>query len=102
MSINYNCFDFETADMKTITLDFFNLIQCLPVDRKCRVNTNIKTHCFDENDKEFIINVNKGKISNNEIFTEINEYLRKNNARSFFFEAIVSRGNGNYELMWSS
>ena len=101
MSIHYNCYDIETSGMKTFKLDFKSLINCLPTDRNCIVNTNVKSHCFDDG-KEFIINVIKGKLTNKEIFTEINEYLKKNNARSFFFEGLASRGNNKYELMWSS
>jgi len=101
MSIQYFCYDIETSGMKSISLDFKTLMQCLPTDRNCSVQTNIKRHCWDDT-KDFTIQVNKGRITNNEIFTEINNYLKKNNARSFYFEGIVSRGNGKYELMWGS
>jgi len=101
MSIQYFCYDVETSGMKSFDLDFKTLMQCLPTDRNCSVHTNVKRHCWDDA-KDFIIQVNKGKVSDKKIFEEINDYLRKNNARSFFFEGIVSRGNGKYELMWSS
>jgi len=101
MSINYYCYDIETNGMKVFSLDFNNLISCLPSDRKCRIKTNIKTHCWDDSN-EFIISVNKGKINDCSILKEINEYLQKNNARSFFFEGLISRGNNNYELIWGS
>ena len=66
----------------------------------CIINTNIKTHNFDNN--EFLIIVKGGKIKNLQVIAKINKYLKNNSARSYFYEGLVSSGNGNYYLNWGS
>lgn len=101
MSIVYNYFDFASAGMVNSSLDLDHFVTYLPSNQKCKIYTNIKRHCGD-NDREFIINVDDGKITNPYSIEKINDYLEKNNSRSYFFEGLVSRGNGSYYLRWGS
>jgi len=99
MSIIYNCYDVASSGMTEYRLNFNNILRYLP-KTKCKVNTNIKAHCGDDN--EFVINVENGKVTNPLIFEKINKYIQNNNTRSYFYEGLVSAGNGNYALYWGS
>jgi len=96
-SINYNFFNGEL--MEKDSLDLNSILFYLPEGKKT-IFTNIKTHCW-END-EFIIEVVDRKIVNPTIVEEINKYLLQNNSRSFFFEGFISSGNNTYQLIWGS
>jgi len=86
--------------MQEFSLELESILMYLP-DGKQTIFTNIKTHCWDNND-EFIIEVVDKKIVNPSIIEEINKYLVQNNSRSFFYEGLVSRGYNKYELVWGS
>lgn len=101
MSIIYNTFDFATCAMTKYTLSVSDFTSMLPPNQKCKIYTNIKYHCGDES-KDFVINITNKKVTNPEVFDRINEYLEKNNSRSYHFEGFVSNGNGNYSFYWSS
>jgi len=101
MSIVYNYFDFSTFGMSKASLDLDQFITYLPKNQKCKIYTNIKRHCGDEG-REFVINVDRGEITNPYAIEKINEYLEKNNSRSYFFEGLVSQANGFYYLRWGS
>jgi hypothetical protein len=101
MSIVYNYFDFSSADMVKAILVLDKFVAYLPKNQKCKIYTNIKRHCGD-NSREFIINVDGGEITNPNTIEKINEYLEKNNSRSYFFEGLVSQANGSYYLRWGS
>ncbi len=104
-TINYKCFD--GVQMAESHLNLNDIIRHLPRksdkgrDISCFIHTCVKAHCFDD-EKDFVIEVKGGKIKNPEIISEINNYLLKNNARSFFYEGLRSAGNGKYYLMWGS
>jgi hypothetical protein len=98
MSIIYNCYDFASSGMAEYRLNFNDILKYLP--KKCKVNTNIKAHCNDVN--EFVINVMNGKVTNPLVFEKINKYLADNNTRSYFYEGLVSAGNGYYAFYWGS
>lgn len=100
MSIIYNYFDFGTSKMEKNTLNLKNLTMYLPKDQDCRIITNIKLHCDEED--EFVIFLKNGEIVNPGIFDKINKYIEKNNSRSYFFEGLISSGNGKYYLNWGS
>lgn len=87
--------------MEKYSLPIVNYTKLFPHNQKCKIYTNIKLHCGDYSN-DFVINVNNRKITNPEVFDRINNYIEKNNSRSFYFEGIVSEGNGNYSLYWSS
>jgi hypothetical protein len=89
---------FNGVSMEESYLDMSNIISHLP--RNSVINTNIKTHNFDNN--EFLIIVKGGKIKNLQVIAKINKYLKNNSARSYFYEGLVSSGNGNYYLNWGS
>jgi hypothetical protein len=99
-SIVYNYFDFGTNKMEKNTLNLETLIMYIPKDQGTRIITNIKLHCNEED--EFVIFLKNGKIINPEIFDKINKYIEKNNSRSYFFEGLISSGNGKYYLAWGS
>ena len=105
ISISHSFFNGVT--MKEASLDMTNIILYLPrksvKGRKevCIINTNIKTHNFDNNN-EFLIIVEGGKIKNLQVIAKINKYLKNNSARSYFYEGLVSSGNGRYYLNWGS
>jgi hypothetical protein len=88
--------------MEQNTIDINDLIRYLPKDKVLYINTNIKYHCDINSYDEFIIEVKNGKIMNKNIFKDINEYLKDNNCRSYFFEGLVSLGNNKYSLCWGS
>lgn len=96
-SINYNFFNGEL--MEKDTLDLNSILFYLPEGKKT-IFTNIKTHCWDND--EFIIEVVDRQIVNPSIIDEINNYMVKNNSRSFFFEGFISSGNNTYQLIWGS
>lgn len=99
--IAYNCFN--GIEMSKYNLDLNTIIPFLPRNKTCHINTNIKRHCdYYTKEKEFVIDVKNGKITNTQVLREIEKYLQKNNARSFFYEGLVSNGNNKYSLMWSS
>ena len=95
--INYNCFNGEF--MQKDSLDLKSILKYLP-DGKQTIFTNIRTHCWDND--EFIIEINNREIVNPQIIDEINKYLVQNNSRSFFYEGLISRGKNTYELRWGS
>jgi hypothetical protein len=101
MSIVYNYFDFSSCGMSKAHINMNDLLRYLPKDQKCKIVTNIKYHCGDSSN-EFIINVINGKITNEGIIDKINNYLEKNNSRSYFFEGLVAQKNGFYSLYWGS
>ena len=101
MSIIYNTFDFATCAMTKYTLPVSAFTSMLPPNQKCKIYTNIKYHCGDES-RDFVINIANKKVTNPEVFDRINEYLEKNNSRSYHFEGFVSNGNGNYSFYWGS
>ncbi len=98
MSIIYNTFDFS---MSKNELNVYSLMRFIPKDQKSKIFTNIKLHCNDDS-KDFVININNNQITNPDVFDRINKYLEENNSRSYFFEGLVSNGNGNYSLRWGS
>lgn len=102
MSIVYNFFDFASCSMEQNTIYVKDLIMYLPKDKVLHINTNIKYHCDINCYDDFVIKVKNGKIINKNIFNDINKYLKDNNCRSYFFEGLVSLGNNNYSLYWSS
>jgi hypothetical protein len=101
MSIVYNFFSFASNAMEQNVLNVNEITKIIPKDRSCKIFTNIKRHCWDES-KDFVIKVKDGKITNLEIIEKINEYIKSNNTRSYFFEGIVSCGNDNYSFYWGS
>jgi len=101
MSIVYNFFSFATNAMEQSILNMNEMIKMLPKDQSCKIFTNVKQHCWDES-KDFVINVKNGQITNFDVIEKINQYMKANNTRSYFFEGIVSRGNNNYFFYWGS
>lgn len=87
--------------MQQAKLNISDMIRYLPRDVTNHINTNIKAHCFDEG-KEFVIEVVRGKIVNPQVIPAINEYIKQNDARSFFFEGLVAVKQGKYYLRWGS
>lgn len=97
-TIIYNCYSSD-AGMSKYTLNLEDIICYLP-KTYCRLVTNIKLHCWEKD--EFVINIKDGKIVNKDIVSKINDYIEKNNTRSFFYEGLMSLGNGKYGLLWGS
>lgn len=102
MSIVYNFYNIASHSMEQETIDVNDLVRYMPKGQRVFINTNIKYHCDIDSYDDFIIEVNNGKVINTSIIDDINKYLRDNNSRSYFFEGLVSRGNGKYYLQWSS
>ncbi len=85
--------------MEKKVLDLQGILNHLPYSY-VRLITNIKSHCGEEG--EFIIEISNRKILNKWVVHSINKYLEQNNMRSYFYEGLVSLGNGKYSLNWSS
>jgi hypothetical protein len=101
---------FNGSIMEESSLHLSNIICYLPrkdlrgYKMACIINTNIKAHNNDSAHEydEFWIFIEGGKIKNPKVIAQINEYLRNNDARSYFFEGFVSAGNGRYFINWGS
>ena len=101
---------FNGSIMEESNINLTHLTRCLPrrslkgYKEVCVINTNIKTHNNDSINRydEFFIIVEDGKIKNTKVIAQINEYFRNNDARSYFFEGLVSAGNNRYFFNWGS